>query len=239
MLYWEYYLMGVMLLPGIILAIWAQSKVSTTYSTYSKVLGAKGLTGADVVEKMLAKNGIKDVNVACIGGELTDNYNPRTKTISLSNNVYSGMTIADLGVAAHECGHAIQYATNYKPAKFRTVLAVASNVSSRLLWPLIFIGLFLGFGLQTSYGIIVLYSGVILFGLSTLFALITLFVELNASKRALASLTQIDALDDMEVIGARKVLNAAALTYVAALLVSLLELLRFLLVFVRFAGRDD
>ena len=226
MLYWEYYLMGIIILPGIILAIWAQSKVSITYSNYSKVLGSKGLTGAEVVQKMLNSKGLSDVQITQIGGELTDNYNPRTKVISLSHKVYSGTTVADLGVAAHECGHAIQHAEIYAPAKIRNIL----------LWPLVFIGLFVGFGLQSAYGLIILYAGVAVFGLSFLFSLVTLPVELDASKRALSALVQIGALDDMEVIGAKKVLNAAALTYVAALLISLLELLRFILVF---AKRDD
>jgi len=237
MLYWEYYLMGIVLLPGIIFSIWAQAKVSSSYSKYSKVLGAKGLTGADVVQKILDVNNITDVKINRISGQLSDNYNPRTKIISLSNQVYSGTTIADLGVAAHECGHAIQHAKNYAPMKFRNIVAVATNISSKLLWPLVVIGLVLGIGLASPYGNIIMWSGIIIFGLSALFSLITLPVELDASKRALNSLVQIDALDDMEVIGARKVLNAAALTYVAALVVSLLELLRFLLIFAK--RKDD
>lgn len=236
MLYWEYYLMGIILLPGIILAIWAQSKVTSAYSKYNKVLGAKGLTGADVAKKMLEVNGITNVTITQIGGELTDNYNPRTKVISLSSKVYSGTTIADLGIAAHECGHAIQDAKKYAPMKFRSVVAVASNISSKLLWPLIVIGFILGFAMNSTQANIILIAGVVIFGLSLLFSLITLPVELDASKRALSSLVQIEALDEMEVIGAKKVLNAAALTYVAAVVVSLLELLRFVLVFAR---RDD
>ena len=232
MLYWEYYLMGIILLPGIILAIWAQSKVTLTYKKYNKVLGAKGYTGAEVVEKMLQANGINDVTISQISGELTDNYNPRTKVISLSQNAYSGTTIADLGVAAHECGHAIQHAKNYAPLKFRTFLAVASNISSKLLWPLIIVGLIFGVAYQTTFGTVVLYAGISFFGLSVLFSLITLPVELNASKRAIKSLVDVGALDEMEVKGAKSVLNAAALTYVAALVVSILELLRFVLVFV-------
>lgn len=238
MLYWEYYLMGIILLPGIIFAVWAQARVSSTYSKYSKVLGAKGLTGAAVVDKMLKANGITDVAVVQIGGELTDNYSPTKKVISLSKNVYSGTTIADLGVAAHECGHAIQHAKGYVPFKFRNVLAVASNISSKLLWPLIVIGLILGFAVESPAGKIVLIAGVIFFGLSFLFSLITLPVELNASKRALAALVEIDALDNMEVVGAKQVLSAAAMTYVAATVVSLLELLRFVLIFVA-RNRDE
>ena len=237
MLYWEYYLMGIIVLPGILLAIWAQASVSTAYSKYSKVLGAKGLTGAQVVEKMLRANNIDDVTISQIGGELTDNYNPKTKVISLSNQVYSGTTIADLGVAAHECGHAIQHAQNYAPMKLRNVVAIASNISSKLLWPLVVIGLLLGFAANSYYGPIVMWSGIILFTLSLIFSLITLPVELNASKRALQALVEIDALDEMEVIGAKKVLKAAAFTYLAAVVVSLLELLRFILIFAR--NNDD
>ena len=230
--------MGIILIPGIIFAIWAQAKVSSTYSKYSKVLGARGLTGEDVVKIMLRKNGITDVSVSMIGGELTDNYNPRKKVISLSKNVYSGTTIADLGVAAHECGHAIQHAKAYAPFKFRNFLALASNISSKLLWPIIVIGLILGFAVESPAGKFVLIAGCAFFGLSFLFSLITLPVELNASKRALESLVEINALDEMEVIGAKQVLSAAAMTYVAATVVSLLELLRFILIFVA-RSRDD
>ncbi len=232
-MYWEYYLMGIIVLPAIIFSIWAQAKVSSAYSEYSKVLGAKGLNGAQVAEKILRANNIHDVQVVQIGGELSDNYNPRKKVISLSNDVYNGTTIAALGVAAHECGHAVQHAKKYAPLKIRNIFAVATNISSKLLWPLIFLGLVLGFAVNSPAGKIVLWSGVIVFGLSFLFSLITLPVELNASKRALASLVEVDALDEMEVIGAKAVLRAAALTYVAAMLVSLLELLRFVLIFAR------
>ena len=235
-LYWEYYLMGIIVLPAIIFAIWAQYKVSSSYSKYGKVLGSKGISGAQVVELMLRKKRITDVTITEIGGELTDNYNPTKKVISLSHNVYHGTTVADLGVAAHECGHAIQHAEKYAFFTFRNIVAVASNISSKLLWPLIFIGLFLGFAVESPAGKIVLLAGAIFFGLSFLFSLITLPVELNASKRALSALVETETLDKMEVIGAKAVLNAAALTYVAALLVSLLELVRFILVFAR---RDD
>ena len=231
--YWEYYLMGIIVLPGILFALWAQSRVSLTYSKYTKVLGAKGYTGRQVAEMMLGANNIYDVSVGGIDGELTDNFNPRTKRISLSSGVYDGTTIAALGVAAHECGHAIQHAKNYAPAKFRQIVVVATNISSTLLWPIIFLGLFLGFAVQSPAGQIVLWSGIIVFGLSFLFSLITLPVELDASKRAVQSLVTLGILDETEVIGAKEVLRAAALTYVAALVVSLLQLLRFLLLFVR------
>ena len=233
MLYWEYYLMGLIVLPGIIVAIWAQAKVSSTYSKYGKVLGASGMTGADVVSKMLAVKGVNNVSIAQISGTLTDNYNPRTKVISLSRDVYTGTTIADLGVAAHECGHAIQHAEKYGFFTFRNIVAVATNISSKLLWPIVFLGLILGFAVESPAGKFVLIAGVVIFGLSFLFSLITLPVELNASNRALKLLVEVGALDEMEVVGAKQVLKAAALTYVAAVLVSLLELLRFVLIFAR------
>lgn len=236
MLYWEYYLMGIIVLPGIIFALWAQSRVSSTYNKYNKVLGANGMTGAEVVSKILGANGINDVTISRVSGELTDHYSPLKKNIALSSNVYNGTTIADLGVAAHECGHAIQHASGYGWFKFRNVVAVATNISSKLLWPLVFLGLILGFAVNSPAGKIVLISGVAVFGLSFLFSLITLPVELNASKRALKALVDVGALDQMEVVGAKQVLSAAALTYIASVVVSLLELLRFVLIFAR---RDD
>lgn len=238
-MYWEYYLLGIILLPGIIFSIVMQSRVQSTYKKYSQVLGAKGLTGAEVVKRILDVNGISDVEVRSIAGDLSDNYNPKTKVISLSNSVYNGTTIADLGVAAHECGHAVQHAKNYFPAKLRNVLAVAGNITSKLFWPIIIIGLILDFGYAMTAGKVVLFAGVAVFGLSLLFSLCTLPVELDASNRAIESLVQVGALDAMEVKGARQVLNAAAWTYIAAILMSILELLRFVLAFVISSKRDD
>ena len=225
--------MGVILLPGILFALWAQYRVNNAYSKYSKVISAKGYTGREVAQKMLEANGITNVDIGKIDGELTDNFNPRTKKISLSNSVYNSNTIAALGVAAHECGHAIQYSKGYTPGKIRSVLVTVTNISSTILWPIVFIGLILGFAVNSPAGKIVLWSGIIIFGLSLLFSLITLPVELDASKRAINSLVELNIVDSTEVIGAKEVLNAAALTYVAALVISLLNLLRFLLIFVR------
>ena len=238
-MYWEYYLLGIILLPGIIFSLVMQAKVQSTYKKYRQVLGAKGLTGAEVVRKILSINGINDVDVVAINGELTDNYNPRTNVISLSNDVYNGTTIADLGVAAHECGHAVQHAKGYFPAKLRNVLAVAGNITSKLFWPIIIIGMILDFGYAMAAGKIVLYAGIAVFGLSLLFSLCTLPIEFDASNRAITSLVEVGALDQMEVKGAKQVLNAAAWTYIAAILMSILELLRFVLAFVISAKRDD
>ena len=238
-MYWEYYLLGIILLPGIIFSIVMQAKVQSTYKKYQQVLGSKGLTGADVVKKILNMNGINNVRVESISGDLTDHYNPKTNVISLSESVFYGTTIADLGVAAHECGHAVQHAKNYAPAKLRNVLAIAGNIASKLFWPIIIIGLILDIGYAMTAGKIVLIAGIVVFGLSLLFSLCTLPVELDASKRAISSLVAVGALDEMEVKGARQVLNAAAWTYIAAILMSILELLRFVLAFVLSAKRDD
>lgn len=238
-MFWEYYLLGIILIPGIIFSLCMQTKINSTYKKYSIVLGSKGLTGAEVAKIILNRNGIYDVDVVKIKGELTDNFNPRTKTVSLSTQVYMGTTIADLGVAAHECGHAIQYAKNYFPSKIRTLLAVAGNVASKLFWPIVILGLILDLGYASTAGKFVLIAGIAVFGISLLFTLSTLPVELDASKRAISTLVEVGALDEMEVKGAKQVLNAAAWTYVAAIVISILELLRFILAFVLTVKRDD
>lgn len=238
-MYWEYYLLGIILLPGIILSLCMQAKVQSTYRKYSQVLGSKGLTGAEVAQRILAHNGISDVVIHKIKGELTDYYSPKEKVLALSSQVYSGTTIADLGVAAHECGHAIQHAKNYAPVKIRNVLAVVGNVTSKLFWPIVIIGLILDLAYASFAGKIILIAGVAVFGMSLLFTLCTLPVELDASKRAIVSLVEVGALDEMEVKGSKQVLNAAAWTYIAAVIMSILELLRFVLAFVLATKRDD
>lgn len=229
-MYWEYYLMGIILLPGIIFSAWAQIRVNNAFSKYQKILSSSGLTGEQLSKKILQQKNISNVQIVQTSGRLSDNFNPRTKVLSLSPEVYQGNTISSLGVAAHECGHVIQQAENYAPMKIRNFFAVACNISNTLLWPIIFLGLILGVGAQTRYGMIFLYIGVVFFGLSVLFSLITLPIELNASKRALKCLQETNALDATELVGAKEVLNAAALTYVAGLLISILNLLRFVLV---------
>ena len=238
-MYWEYYLLGIILLPGIIFSLCMQAKVQSTYRKYSQVLGSKGLTGAEVAKKILAYNGIDDVSINKIQGELTDYYSPKEKVLALSSQVYSGTTIADLGIAAHECGHAIQHAKNYAPIRLRNFLAVAGNITSKLFWPIVIIGFILDIAYASVAGKIVLVAGLVVFGMSLLFTLCTLPVELDASKRAISILVDVGALDEMEVKGAKQVLNAAALTYVAALVMSILELLRFVLAFVIATKRDD
>lgn len=235
-LYWEYYLMGIILLPGIIFGIYAQAKVNNAFNTYSNISNEGGRTASEVAKIILDSAGCNDVHIKKISGELTDNYNHSTKTVSLSNSVYNSTSVSAIGVAVHEVGHVLQYKTNYMPIKLRKFAILASNISSTLLWPLVFIGLIFNFALASSAGNIILWCGIAVFGLAVLVNLVTLPVEYNASHRATTILKQSGLLTHKETEQASKVLNAAALTYVAALVVSILNLLRFLLVFIR---RDD
>lgn len=238
MLYWEYYLMGIVLLPGILFAIIAQARVSSSFKKYGKIINMRGITGSEVARQILDSEDLHDVKVVrSTRGGLSDHYDPRKKIVALSEDVYSSSSVAALGVAAHEVGHAIQHKNFYFPAKLRSVLVPVTNLISNILWPLVFFGLFLNFGAEAggSAGNIFITLGIVMFGASIVFNLVTLPVELNASKRAEQVLLRTNMVDEVEVDGAKKVLNAAALTYVAALLISILNLVRFLLV-VR--GRD-
>lgn len=237
MLYWEYYLLGIILIPGLILGVWAQSKVSWNYSKYGKIMSKKGYTASQVARVILDSAGLYDYKIQKIGGKLTDNFNPKTKTVSLSVDVYDSSSVASLGIACHEVGHALQYAENYAPIKIRNVLVGVSNVTSKLLWPIIVMGFIFSFLVYIEpYGQILLWCGIIFFTLTMIIDLVTLPVEYNASKRAKKILQSSEICDSEEMVGVNKVLNSAALTYVAALVVSILNLLRFVLVFAR---RDD
>lgn len=227
--YLMYYLMGLILLPGIIYSCIVQSKVKSAFNTYSKVQSSKGLTARDACERILRQAGITDVKIQQIAGELTDNYNTKNKTLSLSESVYNSTSISALGVAAHEAGHAIQHATGYAPLKIRHAVGTLSNICSKMLLPLLLVGIIFSAMSYFTWGNIFLWGGVGFFGLSVIFSLVTLPVEFDASKRALANLVDSGALDTTEVRGAKVVLNAAAQTYVAALVVSVLSLLRFVL----------
>ena len=233
-LYWEYYIMGFILLPGLIFAIYAQSKVTSTYNKFSKVASESGRTASEVARIMLDAAGCTNTTITKIGGELTDNFNPKTNVVSLSSAVCDSTSVAAIGIAAHEVGHAIQYKTNYFPMKIRKFAIVLSNISSTLLWPLVLIGLILNFTLVSGVGMIMAWAGVAVFGLAVLVNLATLPVEYNASRRATTILKESGLLTEQESNNAKKVLSAAALTYVAALVVSILNLLRFILVI-----RDD
>lgn len=229
--YLEYYLMGILLLPGIILAIYAQAKVTKTFNKFNKIKNTQGLTGSDVADKITKSYGINDIKITKSHGKLSDHYNHRNKTIALSPEVHDSTSLSAIGVAAHEAGHALQYKDNYLPVKLRSFLVPFSNIISSLLWPLVFIGILLNVGAyaSTSFSMVFIWSGIILFSISVIVNLITLPVELNASKRANKQLEKTVLMSPEETSKAKKVLKAAALTYVAALVVSILNLLRFIL----------
>ncbi len=224
-------------IPFAIFAMYAQSKISSTYSKYSKVTSRKGLTGADIARQLLNLAGIYDVTVERVAGNLTDHYDPRAKVLRLSDVVYNSTSIAAIGVAAHETGHAVQHNTSYAPLSIRNAIVPVVNFGSKLSMPLILIGLLFSAG-RGGMGIMLLYAGIILFSGVVIFQLITLPVEFNASNRAIDMLEQHNILAADEIPQARKVLNSAALTYVAAAAVSLANLLRLLLLANRRSNRD-
>ena len=214
----------IILVPAMLIALIAQIQVSSTFNRYSRVQSSRGFTGAQAAEAVLRAHGVTGVTIERVGGNLTDHYDPRTNVIRLSQGVYDSPSVAALGVAAHEAGHAVQYAEHYGPIKLRTAVIPLCNIGSQLSILLIIIGLILYSG--PLFGV-----GVILFAVAVFGQLITLPVEFNASRRAVETLESARLLDGGELAGAKKVLRAAAMTYVAALLVSLAQLLRFLLAF--------
>ena len=222
-----------LLIPVFLLSIWAQIQVSGNFRRYSQAPNRRRITGAQAAEAVLRAHGVYDVPIRPCRGNLTDHYDPRDNTIYLSDGVYGAATVAAVGVAAHEAGHAVQYAVGYGPVRLRTAIIPATQLGSRFSFILLFIGLLM-------YSQSLFLAGIILFGLTTFFQLVTLPVEFNASHRALDTIEGTGLLDEEETAGARKVLRAAALTYVAALLMSLLQLLRFVLIFLsRGGGRRD
>ena len=237
-MYFQYYLMGIILLPGLIFAMVAQAKVTSTYNKYSEVLSSSNITAKDLLKVLSSTCNMNYLTIKQIPGNLTDNYNPRTEEISLSSSVYNSPSISALGVACHEFGHALQKKERYAPYQFRKILIPITNIASTLLWPLVIIGLILNFGAETGgvLGDVFLWAGVGFFGLAVLLNLATLPVEYDASNRAIQILSSTRTLTQEEVSQAKEVLNAAALTYVAALVVSVLNLLRFLAVV--FLSRD-
>lgn len=203
---------------------WAQVSVSSNFKKYSRVMTRRGITGMQAAQAVLRANGVTGVQFARISGNLTDNYNPRNNVISLSAGVYDSNSVAAVGVAAHEAGHAVQYATGYGPIRLRNAIIPVCSFGSRLAWPMMVIGLVLNAASLVGLG-------VLLFALATLFQVVTLPVEINASRRALHALESTGLLAHDELPMARKTLFAAAMTYVAALAVSLVQLLRFILIF--------
>ena len=209
---------------GMALSFWAQFRVKGAFRKYSRLPTRSGLTGAQVAEQILQQNNINGVKIEPIRGSMTDHYDPRTRTLRLSEPVYGSRSMAAFGVAAHEVGHAIQHAENYKPLKFRSAWVPVANLGSGFSFVVLIIAMFLG-GAATAYGYIAAMAGVILFSTATIFTLITLPVEFDASRRALQSLESGGLVSSEELGGARKVLNAAAMTYVAAFVNSLMMLL--------------
>lgn len=216
-----YYIL--ILIPIMIFATVAQIKVKTAFNRYSKQVSQRSLTGMQAAEEVLRLNGVTGVQIEYVSGNLTDHYDPRTNTIRLSDGVYSSSSIAAVGVAAHEAGHAVQYAKNYAPVRFRTAIIPLTRLGSNLSWPLLVLGL-----IFDIFSLFIL--GIIFFSLCTFFQLVTLPVEFNASHRALEALSKGGILTSDELKGAKKVLTAAALTYIAALAVSLVQLLRYILI---------
>lgn len=225
--YYSYYFDPTYLLVivGALLSLIASAMVKSTYAKYKKVRSMSGLTGAQAAQRILSQSGIHDVQIQHISGDLTDNYNPKTKVLSLSDTVYDNSSVAAIGVAAHECGHAIQHAKGYVPVKLRTAMVPAVNICSTISWPVILIGVFL------SWNQSLIALGIILFSAAVIFSLVTLPVEFNASSRALKILGNTGMLSNDEVGKARKVLRAAAMTYVASAAAMILQLLRLVILF--------
>lgn len=217
----NYYLL--LVVPAIIISVVAQIRVQSTYSKYSKVFAKGTKTATEVTRAILNMNGLQNVQIEAVSGNLSDHYDPRTNVIRLSDSVRGDVSVASIGVAAHEAGHAIQYAQGYAPIKLRNTVLPVANLGSRLSIPLILLGIILAFDPLISIGIL-------LFSTVLLFQLITLPVEFNASKRAIKTLDENKILDGEELTGAKKVLSAAAMTYVAAVVVSAMQLLRLVLI---------
>lgn len=221
-----------LVLPAMVFAMIAQYNVKSTFEKYNRVITERRMSGAEAARRILDRNGLYNVQVERIRGHLNDHYDPRANVIRLSDATYDSVSVAALGVAAHEAGHAVQHATNYLPIKIRSAIIPITRFGSMLAMPIFLIGLLLtSFGYMDNYvGGIIMMVGILLFSLTTLFQLVTLPAEFNASSRALKTLEESDLLYGEEVSGARRVLSAAAMTYVAALATSLASLLRLIII---------
>lgn len=222
----------ILVVIGAIICMIASAKVKTTFNKYSQYRSYSGMNGAQVAQRVLEAAGIYDVTVRHVSGNLTDHYDPSTKTVNLSDPVYNSYSVAALGVAAHECGHAIQHAKNYAPLSLRSALVPVANFGSMLAWPLILIGFFINGRSST----LIIDLGIVLFSAAVLFQLVTLPVEFDASRRALVMLRTQNILSDDELKNTRKVLKSAAFTYVASAAAAILQLLRIILLV---GGRRD
>ena len=233
---YSYYYYGIdptyiLVLIGAVICMIASARVKSTYNKYSKYRSASGMTGAEAAQRILNTAGIYDVTIQHVSGNLTDHYNPSNKTLNLSDSVYGSTSVAAVGVAAHECGHAIQHQKNYVPLTLRATIVPVANLGSTLAWPLILIGLLF----SRNTGALFIDLGIICFSFAVIFQLVTLPVEFNASRRALRILGEQGILSESELPYTRKVLQAAALTYVASAASAILQLLRLILLY---GGRD-
>ena len=219
----------VLVLPCVILSLWASSNVNSTFQKYSQQYSIRRLTGAQAAQRVLSHNGVTGVRIERVSGNLTDHFDPRTNVIRLSDSVYDSTSTAAIGVACHEAGHAVQYAQHYGPIKLRAAIIPITNIGSKLAMPLILIGLLLAVAENVSFTFV--YLGIACFGLSLVFQLVTLPVEFNASRRAMQAIESANLLTEEEQRGAKKTLKAAALTYVAATATALAQLLRLILLF--------
>ena len=216
----------VFILPCIIITLICQVKVKSTFAMYSNVRNSRNMTGAQAAEYVLRQNGVTGVRIEHVAGNLSDHFDPRTNVIRLSDSVYNSASVAAVGVAAHEAGHAVQHAQNYLPNKIRTAILPVAQLGSKLSWLLIFLGLLF----TAKVGFVLLYIGIILFSASVLFTIATLPVEFNASKRALECIKNSDLLYGEEYKGAKRTLQAAAMTYVASALTAIMQLLRLIVI---------
>ena len=219
---YDYYYL-ILVVPALLISLWAQLKVKSTFNRYEQVYARQGITAAQAARRILDQNGLYGVRIEMTGGKLTDHYDPRTNVIRLSQSVYNSPSVAALGVAAHEAGHAVQYGVNYLPIKIRNGLVPITNICSSLSIPLVIIGF-----LMSARPLVI--AGVLLFAAVAVFQIVTLPVEFNASRRAIAVLGESGMLDEGELQGAKRVLSAAAMTYVAAAISSLLQLVRLLII---------
>ena len=222
----------IILIPAVLLTAYAQMKINSTYSKYSQIPSKRGMTGADVARYILTKNGLYAIPVELVGGHLSDLYDPRTRVVRLSPDVYHGTSLASLGVAAHEVGHAVQHDTGYMPLYIRNTIIPVTQIGSYAAIPLFFIGIFMSSESLASMGIL-------LFGAIVFFQMVTLPVEYNASRRAITTLGSEGILDAAELNGTKKVLSAAAMTYLAAALMAVMQLLRLIVISGMMGGNDD
>lgn len=222
----------ILVIIGAVICLLASARVKSTFRKYNRVRSMSGMTGAQAAERILQAAEIYDVSIQHVSGELTDHYDPRNKVLRLSDSTYGSASVAAVGVAAHECGHAIQHQKSYAPLSIRSAIVPVANFGSAIAWPLIIIGMFI----TSNTGSLLINIGILCFSLAVLFQLVTLPVEFNASSRAVRILGDTGILDSQELKSTRKVLGAAALTYVAGAAAAILQLLRLLILF---GGRND